>query len=111
MKYERHHDWRATIRAIDPQAEAKISDFIGYTVARESRLPRKTKELFLMAAAAAVRYGVSTAVHGRNALEQGATREELIEVLSIVAIQAGFTSFVDAVEALGDVLAAESLSP
>ncbi len=37
-------------------------------------------------------------------MAHGATRAEVIEVLGIVSIQAGFTAFVDAIEALGDEL-------
>ncbi len=106
MDYQRKHDWRAVIRGIDPGAESRISDFINYTIARETSTPRKLKELILMASSAAMRYGVSTRVHGLQAMKHGATRAEVLEVLSIVSIQAGFTAFVDAVEALGDELIA-----
>ncbi len=49
MDYQRKHDWRSVIRAVDPGAESRITEFISYTVQRESALSRKHKELFLMA--------------------------------------------------------------
>ncbi len=104
MNYQREQDWRAVIRTVDPGAESRITEFINYVVTRETALPRKQKELFLMACSASMRYGVSTRVHGSAAMKHGATCAEVIEVLNIVSIQAGFTAYVDAVEALGDEL-------
>ena len=102
--YERRHNWRDVIKTIDPVAEEKIGAFAAHTLARESRIPRKYKELILMACSAAIRYGSSTRTHGCEAMYYGATDEDIIESLSLASMSAGFTAFIDGIEALGDQL-------
>jgi len=102
--YERKHNWRAVIKKFDPVAEEKIGAYAAHTLARDSRIPRKYKELILMACSAAIRYGSSTRTHGCEAMYYGATDEDIIEVLSLVSLSAGFTAFIDGIEALGDQL-------
>lgn len=102
--YERKHNWRAVIKQIDPAAEEKIGAYAAHTIARDSKIPRKYKELILMACSAAIRYGSSTRTHGMEAMYYGATDEEIIEVLSLVSMSSGFTAFIDGIEALGDQL-------
>ena len=102
--YERKHDWRAVIKTIDPVAEEKIGAFAAHTLARESRIPRKYKELILMACSAALRYGSSIRKHGMEAMNQGASEAEIIEVFSLVSMAVGFSTFIDGIEALGDQL-------
>jgi len=100
--YERKHNWREVIKTIDPELEKRISGYTGYALATESEIPRKYKELILMACSAAVRYGSSTRTHGSEAMYYGATDKEVIEALSLASLTAGFTAFIDGIEALGD---------
>lgn len=43
-----------------------------------------------------VRYGPSTCNHGIGEMNQGATKAEIIEVLSLVSMMAGFSAFIAA---------------
>jgi alkylhydroperoxidase/carboxymuconolactone decarboxylase family protein YurZ len=104
MAYERKHNWRARIKQIDPEMERRIGDYVAHALVRESEIPRKYKELILMACSAAVRYGSSTRTHGTEAMYHGASDKEVIEALSLASLTAGFTAFIDGIEALGDKL-------
>ena len=104
MAYERKHNWRAVVRQIDPEAERRIGEVVSHTLLRDSEIPRKYKELILMACSAAVRYGSSTRTHGSEAMYYGATDKEVIEALSLASLTSGFTAFIDGIEALGDKL-------
>lgn len=104
MSYERKHNWRAAVKKIDPEAEQCIGNYVSHVLLRESEIPRKYKELILMACSAAVRYGSSTRTHGSEAMYYGATDKEVIEALALASLTAGFTSFIDGIEALGDKL-------
>jgi len=102
--FERNYDWRAIIKQIDPLAEEKIGAYADHSITRESKVPRKYKELILMACSAAVRYRSSVRKHGIEAMSQGASEEEIIEVFSLVSMAVGFTAFIEGIEALGDQL-------
>ncbi|MEX0954984.1 MAG: carboxymuconolactone decarboxylase family protein [Rhizobiaceae bacterium] len=102
--YERKQNWRGAIKAVDPDLEEKIAALTGHILPRESEIPRKYKELILMACSAAVRYGSSTRTHGIEAMYQGATDREVIEALSLASLTSGFTAFIDGIEAIGDQL-------
>ena len=52
MAYERKYNWRAVIKQIDPEAERRIGEFVSHTLVRDSEIPRKYKELILMACSA-----------------------------------------------------------
>lgn len=109
--YERKHNWREVIKKIDPEAEARIGAYASHVVARDSEIPRKYKELILMACSAAVRYGSSIRTHGSEAMYHGATDKEVIEALSLASLTAGFTAFIDGIEALGDQLTLDDPAP
>jgi len=100
--YDRKHNWREVIKTIDPELEKRITGYTGYALATESEIPRKYKELILMACSAAVRYGSSTRTHGTEAMYYGATDKEVIEALSLASLTSGFTAFIDGIEAMGD---------
>lgn len=102
--YERKHNWREVIKTIDPELEKRITSYTGYALATESEIPRKYKELILMACSAALRYGSSVRTHGTEAMYYGATDKEIIEALSLASLSSGFTAFIEGVEALGDQL-------
>jgi len=109
--YERKHNWREVIKAIDPELETRISGYTGYALGTESEIPRKYKELILMACSAALRYGSSIRTHGSEAMYYGATDKEVIEALSLASLSAGFTAFIDGIEALGDKLTLDDKKP
>ena len=101
---ERKHNWREIIKTVDPELEKRISAYTGYALGTESEIPRKYKELILMACSAAIRYGSSVRTHGKEAMYYGATDKEVVEALALASLTAGFTAFIDGIEALGDQL-------
>jgi alkylhydroperoxidase/carboxymuconolactone decarboxylase family protein YurZ len=104
MGYERKHNWRAAIRQVDPEMEKRIGEYVSHVLVRDSEIPRKYKELILMACSTAIRYGSSTRTHGTEAMYHGASEQEVIEALALASLTAGFTAFIDGIEALGDKL-------
>jgi len=63
-----------------------------------THLPRKYKELIIMALGCALKAQTTINVHGRLAVEHGATAEELGETLRLVFFLAGATSLIPAAE-------------
>lgn len=105
--YERKYEWRKVIGQIDPKAADLITQYVVHSVATEGEIPRKYKELILMACSAVIRYGSSVRTHGAEAMYQGATDKEVIEALSLASLTGGFTAFIEGIEALGDQLTVE----
>ena len=100
--YERKHNWREIIKSVDPALEQHVTAFSGHVLETESEIPRKYKELILMACSAAMRYGSSTRTRGCEAMHHGASDKEIIEALALASLTSGFTAFADGIEALGD---------
>lgn len=105
--HERKYEWRKVIAEIDPKAADIITQYVVHSVATEGEIPRKYKELILMACSAVIRYGSSVRTHGSEAMYQGATDKEVIEALSLASLTGGFTAFIEGIEALGDQLTVE----
>ena len=103
--YEKKYNWRKVIGEIDPQAEKIITSYVQHCVIKEGKIPRKYKELILMACSAVIRYGSSVRTHGIQAKKSGITNEELIEALSLASLTGGFTALIEGIESLGDQLA------
>jgi AhpD family alkylhydroperoxidase len=102
--YENKYNWREAIGQIDPQAEKLITSYVEHCLVKEGQIPRKYKELILMACSAVLRYGSSVRTHGRQAMTLGASDKEIIEVLSLASLTGGFTAFIEGIESLGDQL-------
>jgi alkylhydroperoxidase/carboxymuconolactone decarboxylase family protein YurZ len=100
--HEHQQDWRAVVDRFDAALATKASALEGYAARRDSKIPRKYRELILMACAAGIRYRTSVRDHGFEAMYQGASDEEVIEALSLASTLAGFTAFIEGIEALGD---------
>lgn len=111
MSYERKYSWREVIKRIDPEAERRIGEYVSHTLLRDSEIPRQYKELILMACSAALRYGGSARVHGKEAMRFGASEEQVIEALSLASLTSGFTALIEGIEALGDELTEANLQP
>jgi alkylhydroperoxidase/carboxymuconolactone decarboxylase family protein YurZ len=100
--YEHEHDWREIIGSVDPALEQQVAAFTGQVLETESEIPRKYKELILMACSAAIRYGPGTRKRGCEAMHHGASDKEIVEALALVSLTSGFPAFADGIEALGD---------
>jgi alkylhydroperoxidase/carboxymuconolactone decarboxylase family protein YurZ len=100
--YERRFNWLEIVKSVDPGAQSRIGEFVEYVLRRESNIPRKYKELILMACSAALRYGSSIRTHGKEAMYYGASENEVVEALCLASLSSGFTALIDGMEALGD---------
>ena len=108
--YERNHNWRQIIKSVDPTLEQHITAFSGHVLETESEIPRKYKELILMACSAAIRYGPGTRKRGCEAMHHGASDKEIVEALALASLTSGFTAFADGIEALGDQITVDDVA-
>ena len=107
--YERKHDWHEISKSVDPTLEQHVTACTEHVLATESELPRKYKELILMACSAAIRYGSGTRKRGCEAMHHGASDKEIIEALALASLTSGFTAFIEGIEALGDQLTVDAV--
>lgn len=79
--------WHEIMVEYDPEFFERYIDWSSHMY-RKGVLPAKTKELILIAvdAAATHLHGPGTRVHIRNALNRGASKEEILEVLELVTL-------------------------
>ncbi len=108
--YERKHNWREIIKSVDPALEQHVAAFSGHVLETESEIPRKYKELILMACSAAIRYGPGTRTRGCEAMHHGASDKEIIEALALASLISGFTAFIDGIESLGDQITVDDVA-
>ena len=108
--YERKHNWREIIKSVDPALERHVTAFAGHVLETESEIPRKYKELILMACSAAIRYGPGTRKRGCEAMHHGASDKEIMEALALASLTSGFTAFADGIEALGDQITVDDVT-
>ena len=107
--YERKYDWHEIIKSVDPTLDQHVTAFTGHVLATDSEIPRKYKELILMACSAAIRYGSGTRKRGCEAMHHGASDKEIIEALALASHTSGITAFVDGIEALGDQITVDTV--
>ena len=106
MKFDRDYKWLEIIRSFEPGTADTITSHISQVLERDSHLPRKYKELILLGCATAMRSGGSTRSHGLGAIRHGATLNELLEVIALASMPAGYAAFIEAIEATGDLMSA-----
>lgn len=87
-------NWRDIVEEIDPNAHEKLNSYINHVLLEKSDIPRKYKELILIATSAAIRYESSIESHAKNAIEFGATKKEIFEALALASLTSGFTSLI-----------------
>jgi 4-carboxymuconolactone decarboxylase len=83
---------RAYLEQLDPELHRYIMDFVYGEVYAGDVLDAKTRALCTVAMLAAVDQQLQLGVYVRAARRQGATEEEVREVLRQVAVYAGFPS-------------------
>ncbi|MEH7177972.1 carboxymuconolactone decarboxylase family protein [Neobacillus vireti] len=93
-------DWRDTIKEFDPEMDEKLFNYIGHILARESEIPRKYKELILVATSSAMRNVNSLESHAQGALNHGATKKEIYEAISLASLSAGVPAFIEGLKVL-----------
>lgn len=69
---------------------------------KDISIPRKYRELIVMALGMATGTETTTKVHAKLALENGATLDEIFEVIRIIFFTCGVTKLLPALETLGD---------
>jgi AhpD family alkylhydroperoxidase len=77
--------WRKQLAEMDPDF-MELYHKAAVHVFRDGALPRKTKELICVCADALQLYEPGVRIHVRNALELGATEDEIIEALEAAGI-------------------------
>ncbi|MBT6306284.1 carboxymuconolactone decarboxylase family protein [Rhodospirillaceae bacterium] len=101
---ERHFNWTKALKFIDPDIEQytrKLNDFV---INRESEIPKKYKELILVACSAAIRHQAGTRIRGYEAMHHGASDKEIIEAISLASFASSSSTLSEGIEALGDQL-------
>lgn len=85
------HLGHKAIASFDSEYLDKVNEFyIDYTIERKGAvLPRKTKELIIMAVCSAMARFRGTRLHMRRALIAGAAPKEVLETLQTAAIPGG----------------------
>ena len=69
---------------------------------KDISIPRKYRELIVRALGMATGTETTTKVHAKLALENGATLDEIFEVIRIIFFTCGVTKLLPALETLGD---------
>ena len=69
---------------------------------KDISIPRKYRELIVMALGMATGTETTTKVHAKLAVENGATLDEIFEVIRIIFFTCGVTKLLPALETLGD---------
>jgi 4-carboxymuconolactone decarboxylase len=83
---------RAYLEQLDPELHRYIIDFVYGEVYADDILDRKTRALCTVAMLATLGQQLQLGVYVQAARRQGATEEEIREVLRQVAVYAGFPS-------------------
>lgn len=84
--------------ANDPDLLASFNQQYDICIKNLHHIPRKYKELMIMALGCALKAQTTINVHAKLAVEHGATVEELGETLRLVFMLAGATSLIPAAE-------------
>jgi alkylhydroperoxidase/carboxymuconolactone decarboxylase family protein YurZ len=87
---ERAEQTRQTWREICPDFEEYVVEFLSGEIWSRSQLDRRTKSLVTIAALAALGRPLGLELNIRMALNNGATKQEIVETLLHIAPYAGF---------------------
>jgi 4-carboxymuconolactone decarboxylase len=93
------------IAEMDPEYFEKLKGiYVDGTFGREGVLPRKTKELIMVAITCALSRPRGVRLHSERALALGATPREVLEAVEVAAIPGGMPGLWLGVETLHDLL-------
>ena len=95
---------RELLRKVDPDLERHIVDFVYGEIYSGEALDPKTRALCTVAMLATLGQQFQLAVYVRSARRQGASEEEIREVLRQVAVYAGFPAAWNALHTAGEAL-------
>ena len=93
------------IADMDPEYFGKLKGiYVDATFGRDGALPRKTKELIMVAITCALSRPRGVRLHVERALAVGATPREVLEAVEVAAIPGGMPGLWLGVETLHDIL-------
>ena len=93
------------IADMDPEYFDKLKGiYVDATFGRDGALPRKTKELIMVAITCALSRPRGVRLHAERALASGATPREVLEAVEVAAIPGGMPGLWLGVETLHDIL-------
>lgn len=99
------NDAYQSIAELDPEYFKYVSGiYVDATFGRDGALPRKTKELIMVAITCAMLRMRGIRVHIGRALKTGATPREILEAMEVAAIPGGMPGLWEGVETLRDIL-------
>lgn len=93
-----------TIEAIDPKLAQHLTQVSNHLVEADSEIPRKYKELILLACSAAIGSPNGTHERGCEAMHHGASDKEVIEALALASFVSAMGVLSDGVNSLVDQL-------
>ena len=105
---ENNFDWHDIVNNVDPVLGKKFRELSENIIEQESEIPKKYKELILMACLATSCTNRGTRHRGYEAMHQGATDKEILEALALASLAAGFRTLSEGVGALSDQFTIES---
>ena len=105
---ENNIDWHDIVNNVDPVLGKTFFKLSEYIVEQESEIPRKYKELILMACLATSCNNNGTRHRVYEAMHQGATDKEILEALALASLAAGLSTLSEGVGALREQFTIES---
>ena len=98
------------IAQMDPEYFDKLKGlYVDGTFGREGALPRKTKELIMVAICCALNRPRGVKLHSERALTLGVEPREVLEAIEVAAIPGGMPGLWLGVETLNDILKAKGI--
>ena len=105
---ENNFDWHDIVNNVDPVLGKNFRELSENIIDQEYEIPKKYKELILMACLATSCNNKGTRHRGYEAMHQGATDKEILEALALASLAAGFSTLSEGVGALSDQFTIES---
>jgi len=100
-----------TLGAIDPELAEQITVLSESVVDGDSEIPKKYKELILLACAAALRFRAGVRQSGIEAMHHGASEKEITEALALASVTSSACLWSDSIEALADQFTPDAEDP
>jgi len=91
-----------TMGTIAPALAAQVAALSERVVDEDSEIPKKYKELILLACAAALRFHAGVRERGIEAMHHGASEKEVVEALALASVTSTMCLWSDGIGALAD---------
>ena len=95
-------NWLGIIKSIDPGLEKSAKELNNSILEKETEIPKKYKELILLACLAVIGNQAGIRHQGYEAMHQGATDKEIIEVLALASLASGTSTLAEGISVLKD---------